>query len=99
VPPYGRLVGVVLSSNNEQEAFDVGQAMARNCIPLTKVGAQVFGPAPAPITRIRGRHRVRLLVKASKSTPIQTALTEWAAQFKLPNSLRLSIDIDPQSFY
>ena len=99
VPPYGRLVGVVVSSNNEQEAFDVGQAMARNCIPLTKVGAQVFGPAPAPITRIRGRHRVRLLVKASKSTPIQTALTEWAAQFKLPNSLRLSIDIDPQSFY
>ena len=99
VPPYGRLVGVVLSSNNEQEAFDVGQAMARNCIPLTKVGAQVFGPAPAPIARIRGRYRIRLLVKASKSTPIQTALTEWAAQFKLPNSLRLSIDIDPQSFY
>jgi primosomal protein N' (replication factor Y) len=99
VPPYGRLVGVVLSSNNEQEAFDVGQAMVRNCIPLTKIGAQVFGPAPAPIARIRGRHRVRLLVKASKSAPIQTALTEWAAQFKLPNSLRLSIDIDPQSFY
>ncbi len=99
VPPYGRLVGVVLSSNNEQEAFDVGQAMARNCIPLTKIGAQVFGPAPAPIARIRGRHRVRILVKASKSAPIQTALTEWAAQFELPNSLRLSIDIDPQSFY
>ena len=99
VPPYGRLVGVVLSSNNEQEAFDVGQAMVRNCIPLTKIGAQVFGPAPAPIARIRGRHRVRILVKASKSAPIQTALTEWAAQFELPNSLRLSIDIDPQSFY
>ena len=99
VPPYGRLVGVVLSSNNEQEAFDVGQAMVQNCIPLTKIGAQVFGPAPAPIARIRGRHRVRILVKASKSAPIQTALTEWAAQFELPNSLRLSIDIDPQSFY
>ncbi len=99
VPPYGRLVGVVLSSNNEQEAFDVGQAMVQNCIPLMKIGAQVFGPAPAPIARIRGRHRVRILVKASKSAPIQTALTEWAAQFKLPNSLRLSIDIDPQSFY
>ena len=99
VPPYGRLVGVVLSSSNEQEAFDVGQAMARNCMPLTKIGAQVFGPAPAPVARIRGRHRVRLLVKADKSVSIQTALTEWTAQFKLPKSLRLSIDIDPQSFY
>ena len=99
VPPYGRLVGIVLSSPNAQEAFDVGQAMARNCLPLTKIGAQVYGPAPAPIARIRGRHRVRLLVKASKSAPIQAALTEWTALFKLPNSLRLSIDIDPQSFY
>jgi primosomal protein N' (replication factor Y) len=92
-------VGIVLSSPNAQEAFDVGQAMACNCLPLTKIGAQVFGPAPAPIARIRGRHRVRILVKASKSSPIQAALTEWTALFKLPNSLRLSIDIDPQSFY
>ena len=99
VPPYGRLVGVVLSSPDAQEAFEVGQAMARNCQPLTQIGAQIFGPAPAPIARIRGRHRVRLLIKAEKNAPIQTALTAWTALFKLPNSLRLSIDIDPQSFY
>ena len=99
VPPYGRLAGIVLSSTDPQEAFDVGQTMARNCLPLTNIGAQVFGPAPAPIARIRGRHRVRLLVKVQKSAPIQAALGEWLAQFKLPNSLRLSIDIDPQSFY
>ena len=88
-----------MSSTDPQEAFDVGQTMARNCLPLTNIGAQVFGPAPAPIARIRGRHRVRLLVKAQKSAPIQAALGEWLAQFKLPKSLRLSIDIDPQSFY
>ncbi|MDB9698294.1 primosomal protein N' [Planktomarina temperata] len=99
VPPYGRLVGVVLSSPDAQEAFEVGQAMARNCQPLTQIGAQIFGPAPAPIARIRGRHRVRLLIKAQKHAPIQAALTAWTALFKLPNSLRLSIDIDPQSFY
>ena len=99
VPPYGRLVGVVLSSPDAQEAFEVGQAMARNCQPLTQIGAQIFGPAPAPIARIRGRHRVRLLIKAEKNAPIQAALTAWTALFKLPNSLRLSIDIDPQSFY
>ena len=99
VPPYGRLVGVVLSSPDAQEAFEVGQAMARNCQPLTEIGAQIFGPAPAPIARIRGRHRVRLLIKAEKNAPIQAALSAWTALFKLPNSLRLSIDIDPQSFY
>ncbi|MBT5295157.1 MAG: primosomal protein N' [Octadecabacter sp.] len=99
VPPYGRMAGIVLSSPNVQEVFDLGTQMARNDGPLRKLGAQVYGPAPAPIARIRGRHRVRLLVKAEKSAPLQQALAAWAAQFKLRGDLRMAIDIDPQSFY
>jgi len=99
VPPYGRMAGIVLSSPNVQEVFDLGTEMARNDAPLRKIGAQVFGPAPAPIARIRGRHRVRLLVKAEKTAPLQQALAAWAGQFKLRGDLRMAIDIDPQSFY
>ena len=73
--------------------------MARRIEPLTRIGAQVFGPAPAPVARVRGRHRVRLLIKADKTAPLQAALVEWLAQFKVPNNLRLAVDIDPQSFY
>ena len=99
VPPYGRMVGIILSSTDPQEASEFGKAMASNILPLNKIGAEVFGPAPAPISRIRGRYRVRLLIKANKSVPIQSAISEWVSQFKSPKSLRLSIDIDPQSFY
>ncbi|MCW1951882.1 MAG: primosomal protein N', partial [Octadecabacter sp.] len=99
VPPYGRMAGIVLSSTNVQEVFDLGTEMARMDGPLRKIGAQVFGPAPAPIARIRGRHRVRLLVKAEKTAPLQQALAAWAGQFKLRGELRMAIDIDPQSFY
>jgi primosomal protein N' (replication factor Y) (superfamily II helicase) len=66
---------------------------------LRRIGAQVYGPAAAPIARIRGRHRVRLLVKADKHAPLQPALARWIAQIKLPGDFRLSVDIDPQSFY
>lgn len=99
VPPYGRMAGIILSSPNVQEVFDLGAEMARMDGPLRQIGAQVFGPAPAPIARVRGRHRVRLLVKAEKSAPLQQALAKWAGQFRLPNNLRMAIDIDPQSFY
>ncbi|GGL67234.1 primosomal protein N' [Wenxinia marina] len=98
VPPYGRMAGIVLSSPNAAEVFDLGAALARADRPLRRIGAQVFGPAPAPIARVRGRHRVRLLVKAAKSAPIQAALAEWVAQVKVPPNVRLAIDIDPQSF-
>ncbi len=99
VPPFGRMAGIVLSSPDVGQVFDLASAMARQTGPLQKIGAQVYGPAPAPVARIRGRHRVRLLVKAAKGAPLQAALADWAAQFKLPGSLRLTIDIDPQSFY
>jgi len=47
---------------------------------------------------VRGRHRVRLLVKAPKGVAIQSAVARWIAPFKLKGDLRLAIDIDPQSF-
>ena len=99
VPPYGRLAGIILSSTDAQEAFDLGNALARNDAPLRRIGAQVFGPAPAPIARVRGRHRVRLLVKAAKGAPLQQALADWVRPFPIKGQLRLAIDIDPQSFY
>ncbi len=98
MPPYGRMAGIVLSSPDVQQVFDLGTEMARNDKPLRAIGAEVFGPAPAPIARIRGRHRVRLLVKAAKGVPLQKALAAWAGQFRLKGDLRMAIDIDPQSF-
>ena len=99
VPPYGRMAGIILSGPSAEEVFDLGNAMARQDAPLRQIGAQVFGPAPAPIARVRGRHRVRLLVKADKTAPLQQALAKWAGQFRLKGDLRMAIDIDPQSFY
>ena len=99
MPPYGRLAGGILSSTDVQEAFDLGNALARQDGSLRRVDAQVYGPAPAPIARVRGRHRVRLLVKAPKGVALQPALAEWAAQFRLKGELRMAIDIDPQSFF
>ena len=99
VPPYGRMAGIILSSPDVQEVFDFGLALSRADAPLRAIGAELYGPAPAPIARIRGRHRVRLLVKADKGAPIQAAIAKWLAQFKPPTNLRLSVDIDPQTFF
>ncbi|MBY6069232.1 primosomal protein N' [Leisingera aquaemixtae] len=99
VPPYGRMAGIILSGPDLAAVFDLGNAMARNDGPLRQIGAQLFGPAPAPIARVRGRHRVRLLVKAPKGVPLQEALARWTAPLRLKGDLRLSIDIDPQSFF
>lgn len=99
MPPFGRLAGIILSSPVLEHAFDLGNALAARSGPLQRIGAQVYGPAPAPIARVRGRHRVRLLVKAEKGAPLQAAISAWIAQVRPPADLRLAVDIDPQSFW
>jgi primosomal protein N' (replication factor Y) len=99
MPPYGRLAGIILSGPDMAAVFDAGNQLARNDRAIRDVGAQVYGPAPAPIARVRGRHRVRLLVKADKSVALQRALSIWISQIRLKGDLRLAVDIDPQSFY
>ena len=99
MPPFGRLAGVVLTGPDQDVVMQIGQKLARNSGSIAQIGAQVFGPALAPIARIRGQFRVRLLVKAEKTAPLQVALARWVGQVKRPPNVRLTLDIDPQSFY
>jgi len=98
MPPFGRLAGLILSGTKLEAVMDAAHRLADATGPLDAIGAQLFGPAPAPIARIRGRHRVRLLVKARRGAPLQAALRQWLAGLKLRGDLRLAVDIDPQSF-
>ena len=49
-------------------------------------GMAVFGPAPAPLAMLRGRHRQRLLVHAARKLDVQDVLRDWLAS-RRPSSL------------
>ena len=58
----------------------------------------MLGPAPAPITKLRTFYRYRFLLKSKDDTRIQPFITEWLRNIKLPNGIRIKIDIDPYNF-
>ena len=110
MPPYGRLAGIVLTGDEDQDVLLAGRILAG----LAPTGPQftVFGPAPAPIARLRGQFRVRLLAKAARGAVIQDHLRRWLSAYyqkiagrdidqldrqKL-NKVRIKVDIDPYSF-
>lgn len=95
-PPYGRLAGIVISSPR----LDQLQALARDMARLVPVSEKisVLGPAPAPLSLLRGRHRMRFLVKARKEAHIQGFISQWLSGVEVPNAVRLSVDIDPYNF-
>ncbi|MDT8870911.1 primosomal protein N' [Komagataeibacter rhaeticus] len=60
-PPYGRLAAVIVSAEAPDAADLTARALGQNAPRLD--GVQVFGPAPAPLAILRGRHRFRLLLQ------------------------------------
>lgn len=98
MPPFGRLAGIILSHPDLATVTGFARQMAENSNLLREAGAELWGPAPAPIARVNGRHRMRMLIHAPRNAPLQAAIADWLALHKQPTNLRLSVDIDPQSF-
>jgi primosomal protein N' (replication factor Y) len=97
LPPFGRLASLLVSASSREAAEAYARAVALAAPPAAKI--QVLGPAEAPLSVIRGRHRYRLLVKAAREADLQAYLRLWLSQVpKAHGDVRLVVDVDPYSF-
>ncbi len=95
-PPFGRYAAIIISSEDEREAIEAARAVGATA-PKAE-GLYVYGPAPAPLAMLRGRHRQRLLVHAQRSVELQAIMREWLGALEFPRGIRLGVDVDPYSF-
>jgi primosomal protein N' (replication factor Y) len=96
LPPFGRLGAVIVSGPD-------ATALERFCRDFAAAapnadGVDVFGPADAPFSLVRGRRRKRFLVRADRAVDLSAYLAAWRARVKTPGAIRLTIDVDPYSF-
>lgn len=95
-PPFGRLVALIVSGTDETAVDTVSRALARAAPSID--GVKVLGPAPAPLSLLRGRFRRRLLLRSLRGFKVQDVVADWLAQVAVPASVRVQVDIDPYSF-
>jgi primosomal protein N' (replication factor Y) len=96
MPPFSRLAGIILSGKNEKSVEALGRTLAQTA-PRSD-DFIVMGPAVPAFAMLRGRHRRRLLIQSSRKINLQKTIDDWLSRVDVPSSIRLSIDIDPQSF-
>jgi primosomal protein N' (replication factor Y) len=96
MPPFGRLAAIIVSSESQAEANEVARMIGRAAPAQDNMA--VFGPAPAPLAMLRGRHRFRLLVHAHRAVPVQDIIRDWLGALHWKNSTRVAVDVDPYSF-
>jgi primosomal protein N' (replication factor Y) len=95
-PPFGRLAALVVSADTADAADIAARDLGRSA-PHGE-GILVLGPAPAPLSILRGRHRRRLLLKTRRDIAVQPLLRTWLGATTLSKSVRVDVDVDPVSF-
>jgi primosomal protein N' (replication factor Y) (superfamily II helicase) len=95
-PPFGRFAGIIISSEDLRQAQTTAHLIGKSAPEVD--GMHVYGPAPAPLAMLRGRHRMRLLVHARRALDVQDVIRDWLGALDWPRSVRVSVDVDPYSF-
>ncbi|WP_267393859.1 MULTISPECIES: primosomal protein N' [unclassified Sphingomonas] len=95
-PPFGRYAAIVVSSEDRACAHETALLVGRSAPQVE--GMAVYGPAPAPLAMLRGRHRYRLLVHARRALDVQDVIRDWLGALDWPAKARVTVDVDPYSF-
>ncbi|KQT32942.1 primosomal protein N' [Sphingomonas sp. Leaf412] len=95
-PPFGRYAAIVVSCEDQGSALETARAIGRAAPDVA--GMHVYGPAPAPLAMLRGRHRYRLLVHARRALDVQDVIRAWLAAVDWPAKVRVAVDVDPYNF-
>jgi len=96
-PPFVALVNGVVRDRTFDDAMQQAREIVRLLEPATAVGRfTVLGPAPAPLGRLRGEHRVQFFLKGTRRADMRNALMQVVGA--MPEiRRRLTIDVDPLS--
>jgi primosomal protein N' (replication factor Y) len=93
-PPHVAMVNVVVRGKSFARAMDD----ARDLADATRGGRGfvILGPAPAPLTKLRGEHRAQFFLKGTSRSAMRESLRTALA--KHPDiARRAAVDVDPLS--
>ena len=96
-PPFGRLAALVVSGYDGEAVRDIARQLGK-AAPNAK-DVKVWGPTPAFYALLRGQTRERLLVQTARSVDVQAYLKAWLGGIKIPAAVRVTVDVDPVSFF
>jgi primosomal protein N' (replication factor Y) (superfamily II helicase) len=96
-PPFSHLIEIALAGEDEERVELAAATMHELVGDRLSVDDELLGPAP--LFRLRGRHRRRLLIKSERRGETVSAVREAVATAVRDRALRelaISVDVDPQ---
>jgi primosomal protein N' (replication factor Y) len=98
-PPFARMVAVRIDGPDAEQVRQQAKRLAdlaAGKLPPASAGVRLLGPAPAPVSRIKGRFRWQLLLKGPSHAALAPLLDELErALGDVPAQVRVALDVDP----
>ena len=99
-PPFCDIALLTLTSSDEGELFSASRTLAEELSRLLKsdysdVPAVVFGPMEAPVYRVDGKYRTRMVIKCRLNKRSRALFSELLMRRSAPGQPALSIDFNP----
>jgi primosomal protein N' (replication factor Y) (superfamily II helicase) len=95
-PPFSRIALVRLDAIDARRAEAATERLAAVARRAAPRGVDVLGPSPAPIAKVRNRHRFRFMVRGPSRRELHPCLIA-VARAPLERVVRMSIDVDPMN--
>ncbi|WP_187440033.1 replication restart helicase PriA [Candidatus Cytomitobacter primus] len=95
LPPFSRIIRIIISSKSAALTEKIALSIHKPKIP----GIEIMGPAPAQLYKYNNDYRWSFLIQYNKKSFPQLQISKWIQSMKLPKNIKLTIDVDPQSFF
>jgi primosomal protein N' (replication factor Y) len=95
LPPISKVAVLMITATSQAKAASVAKNILEKA-PKAE-GIKILGPAPAILSKLKGRYRYNILVVCDKTLSIQNYLSSWLKNCLVPSYATLKIDIDPYS--
>jgi primosomal protein N' (replication factor Y) len=95
MPPFFKIAIIMLTAANQVKVAELAKNIVTKAPAIS--GVRILGPAPAVISKIKGRYRYNILVVCNKNLNIQNYISNWLKSIQIPSYATLKIDIDPYS--
>ncbi len=95
-PPFINLVKVTVRARNEDLTSRTAGELTE-AIKAEDKSMKVAGPAPAPISRMRGYFRYNILLKDKDRHAMCELLKKVLGTFRKPHGVLIAVDVDPMS--
>ena len=97
LPPAKHLVLIVVKGADEGLVADSANNFFNALHAEVCHDASISPPLPSPVLKQRGLYHYHILLSSEKIVQLGRALKRLIVRFKLPKTVRLTIDIDPYS--